>query len=334
MSAAARWRPTATIEVLHRRAALLAAARQFFRARSVLEVDTPALVQHAVTDVHIHSASVQLPGEARTLFLHTSPEYTMKRLLAAGSGDIFQIAHVFRGQEQGRCHNAEFTLIEWYRCGYSMLQLMREVAELTRILVGTADVSASGVVAADAPEPEFLRYERAFERELGLNPLTVNDAGLRACALTQGLEARLSETCNRDELLDWLMGVCVGPRLGHNALCFVHHYPASQAALARLDPEDARLALRFELYFKGIELANGFEELTSAVEQRARFEADRCERARRGLDAPGMDEFLLAALASGLPPACGVALGFERVLMLNLGAECIEQVLPFPLERA
>lgn len=318
------WAPSASLATLRLRAELLAAARRFFAERRVLEVDTPALVRHAVTDPYIHSAQVQLPGHAAPLYLHTSPEYAMKRLLAAGSGDIYQIAHVFRGEEAGRLHNAEFTLIEWYRCGFSMQQLMQEVAELARALLG---------LAPEAPV-EALSYEAAFQRELDCAPLTASDAALRSLATRARLEPRLAEQCEREELLDWLMGSAVGPRLGADRLCFVHSYPASQAALARLDRNDPRVALRFELYYRGLELANGFEELADAAEQRARFEADRQQRLRHGRPAPQIDPALLAALAAGLPDVSGVALGFDRVLMLRTGASDIGAVLAFPLERA
>ena len=303
---------------------MLAATRAFFAERGVLEVDTPALVHHAVTDRHIHSARVDLPGHGAPLHLHTSPEYAMKRLLAAGSGDIYQLAHVFRGSEQGRWHNAEFMLIEWYRCGQSMRQLMAEVATLTCTLLA---------LPADTPV-EYLRYAVGFGRELGIDPLTVSEAALREAAIAQQLDPGVAERCDRDELLDWLMGAAIGPRLGREGLCFVHHYPASQAALARLDTADSRVALRFELYRNGVELANGFEELADAGQQRARFESDRRQRAAAGLPVPAIDEALLAALEAGLPPASGVALGFERLLMLRLGASDIRQVLPFPLDCA
>ncbi|HEY6452372.1 MAG TPA: EF-P lysine aminoacylase EpmA [Steroidobacteraceae bacterium] len=324
MSEQDAWRPTASLPALRRRAELLAAARAFFAARRVLEVDTPALVRHAVTDPHLHSARVSLPGHDAPLYLHSSPEYAMKRLLAAGSGDIFQIAHVFRGHEHGRWHNAEFTLIEWYRCGFSMPQLMSEVAQLAQGLLGLAPESAV----------ESIRYAQAFERELGLDPLAADDDALRALAIEHGLDRPVADRCTRDELLDWLMASAVGPRLGADGLCFVHHYPASQAALARLDAADPRVALRFELYCHGVELANGFEELGDAAEQRARFQQDRGLRERSGRCMPALDEALLSALAAGLPAVAGVALGFDRVLMLALGATQIAQALPFPLERA
>jgi len=173
------WRPSASLPTLRLRAALLASAREFFAERRVLEVDTPALVRHAVSDLHIHSAQVQLPGQATPLFLHTSPEYAMKRLLAAGSGDIYQIAHVFRGEERSRLHNAEFTLIEWYRCGYSMQQLMQEVAQLALLLLG---------LPLEAPF-ETLSYTQAFERELDCAPLTASEQQLQALAIRQRCRA-------------------------------------------------------------------------------------------------------------------------------------------------
>jgi lysyl-tRNA synthetase class 2 len=324
MSADELWRPSAAMPTLRLRAELLAAVRAFFAARNVLEVDTPALVRHAVTDVHIHCASVELPGHAAPLYLHSSPEYAMKRMLAAGSGDIYQITHVFRGDEISALHNAEFTLIEWYRCGYSMAALMAEVAQLAAELLA---LPASVRV-------QYLHYAAAFERELGVDPLRAEESALRELALAHGLELAVAHGCSRDELLDWLMASVLGPRLGRSGLCFVHHYPASQAALARLDPEDPRVAMRFELYRAGVELANGFEELSDAQQQRARFELDRQERTRRGLSVPAIDETLLSALAAGMPAVAGVALGFDRLLMLRLGAQRIEQVLPFALERA
>jgi lysyl-tRNA synthetase class 2 len=312
------------MHTLRLRAELLAATRAFFAERGVLEVDTPALVRHAVTDPHLHSAEVHLPGYPQTLYLHTSPEFAMKRLLAAGSGDICQIAHVYRGEEFGRLHNAEFTLIEWYRCGYSMSALMDEVAQLTQRLLAVSPVLPV----------ESLSYSQAIERATGCEPLGATESQLRRVAIEQGLELRLAARCQRDELLDWLMAGVVGPRLGAGTLCFVHGYPATQAALARLDPDDARIARRFELYHRGVELANGFEELTDAAEQRARFEADREQRRQRQLPLPAIDPALLEALESGLPPVAGVALGFDRVLMLRTGADEIGAVLPFPLTRA
>ncbi len=322
------WRPTASREMLRLRAALLARARGFFAARGVLEVDTPIVVNAPVTDVHIHSARVALEpagpaGAARApFFLHTSPEYAMKRLLAAGTGDIYQICHVVRALERGRLHNAEFTLIEWYRLGCSLDALMSEVEALVRELLGAPAASRASA---------RLTYREAFLRTLALDPFTAPSAQLQEHARQAGFDRTAT---GRDELLELLMGTVIGPRLGRSALTFVHGYPASQAALARLDPDDPRAAQRFELYCDGIELANGFHELTSAGEQRSRFERDIEERRRLGLPEAAVDEHLLAALEAGLPDCCGVALGFDRTVMLAAGAERIDAVLPFPIERA
>jgi lysyl-tRNA synthetase class 2 len=358
------WRPTASLVTLEQRAILLARARRFFADGGVLEVDTPVVVNSPVTDIHIHSAQVNLgPAAEHGYFLHTSPEYAMKRLLAAGSGDIYQICHVVRGFERGRLHNAEFTLIEWYRLGFTLDDLMSEVDALVRALLGPV---ATGRVS------ERITYREAFLRELQLDPFTAsmaelqeaaaklgfNGAGTSSSTATPGSTAtpsrnsaaapgRDSNTArgrdsghsadrgpSRDELLDLLMGATVGPRLGTNALTFVHAYPATQAALARLDPNDSRAALRFELYCDGVELANGFNELASATEQRARFNQDNADRGRMGLPVHPPDEFLLAALEAGLPECSGVALGFDRTVMLATGAKTIDEVLAFPTERA
>jgi len=345
--------------MLVRRADLLATTRAFFAERHVLEVDTPAVVNAAVTDVHIHSARVTFsdPGSgrevhlARPYFLHTSPEYAMKRLLAAGSGDIYQICHVVRGLERGRQHNAEFTLVEWYRLGFSLDELMSEVDALVRRLLGEAARYFSS---------ERLTYREVFLREAGVDPLTASLGELESLARSVGFSGNRAPastsasppasapasptgstlatppafTEHRDELLELLMGTLVGPRLGASALTFVHGYPATQAALARLDPRDPRTALRFELYCRGMELANGFQELASASEQRARFESDNAERRRLGLPAFDIDERLLAALEAGLPECSGVALGFDRTVMLATQASHIEAVMAFPTERA
>ena len=319
------WRPTASRAMLEQRAVLLARARSFFADGGVLEVDTPMVVNAPVTDIHIHSAQVNLgPGAQHGYFLHTSPEYAMKRLLAAGCGDIYQICHVVRGFERGRLHNAEFTLIEWYRLGFTLDDLMSEVDALVRALLGPV---------ATGRNSERITYRDAFLRELQIDPFTATLDELGAAAAKLGFKGSAPPP-PRDELLDLLMGAAVGPRLGTNALTFVHAYPASQAALARLDPQDPRAALRFELYCDGVELANGFNELAAANEQRARFNQDNAERSRAGLPVHVPDEFLLGALEAGLPECSGVALGFDRTVMLATGAKHIDEVLAFPTERA
>jgi lysyl-tRNA synthetase class 2 len=281
------------------------------------------MVNAPVSDVNIGSVKVQMAGhDGSPLFLHTSPEYAMKRLLAAGAGDIYQVCHVFRGAERGRLHNPEFTMVEWYRLGFSLEQLMHEVAELVRTLL-----------RRDLPL-ELVSYRDAVRRHAGLDPLDAGIEELQRAAQALGFDARHAREAGRDELLDLIVGAKVGPALGSGTLTFMHRYPASQAALARLDPADPRLALRFELYHRGIELANGYHELTEAAEQRRRFSADQQARASRGLPVALLDQRLLAALDAGLPDCAGVALGFDRVLMLALDLASIEDVLAFPTERA
>jgi lysyl-tRNA synthetase class 2 len=322
------WRPSASLATLRRRAAALASSREFFRARGVLEVETPALVNAPVSDVNLGSVRVDMPGHPTPLWLHTSPEYAMKRLLAAGSGDIFQICRVYRGAERGRQHNPEFTMLEWYRLGFSLDDLMREVAALVGELLTTS------------LPVEFVSYRDALRRYANVDPFDTDDAELRSVARSLGFDAARAATpggardAGRDELLDLIVGARVGPALGANALTFLHRYPASQAALARLDPDDPRTALRFELYHRGIELANGYHELASGAEQRARFAADLETRAARGLPVAAIDVNLLAALDAGLPDCAGVALGFDRVMMLACDASSIDEVLAFPTERA
>jgi elongation factor P--(R)-beta-lysine ligase len=321
----ADWRPGASLERLRQRAAMLAGIRQFFSARSVLEVDTPQLVNHAVTEVNLHSAQVRWPDGSDSLrYLHTSAEYAMKRLLAAGTGDIYQLCHVFRGEETGPLHNSEFMMLEWYRLGWPLERAMSEVDELLRTLL------PAGALAATAQQS----YQQVFQDAVGCDPLSDSDAAIAACARDQGFDARLLQRCTRDDILDLLMGARVGPQLGQAGPLFLHRYPASQAALACLDPRDPRVALRFELYYQGVELANGFEELADEAAQRDRFEADRRQRAARGRYVPDLDEWLLAALAHGLPACSGVALGVDRLLMLASSATRLAEVMAFTTERA
>jgi lysyl-tRNA synthetase class 2 len=317
------WQPSARIDALRLRAALLDRTRAFFRVRGVLEVETPLAVSHTVSDPQIES--LRLAGDAPR-YLHTSPEYAMKRLLAAGSGDIFQVCKVFRAGELGALHNPEFTMIEWYRVGMGLEEIMAETAALAAQL-------CDGWEHAGAPV-EYIDYRTALLGKLGMDPLAADDAELAARCRESGLTPQSIETCGRDQLLDFLVATRVGPALGMNGLTCLHHYPASQAALAELDATDPRTALRFELYAAGVELANGYVELADSTEQARRFEADRLLRASRDLPDIAPDPRLLGALRSGMPPCAGVALGFDRVLMLAAGARRIEEVLAFAWERS
>jgi lysyl-tRNA synthetase class 2 len=318
------WRPSASLEVLRLRARLLAEVRAFFAERGVLEVETPLLARAGVTDVHLASLVTRIAGQPAPFYLQTSPEYAMKRLLAAGSGDIYQVCKAFRDGEAGRGHNPEFTLIEWYRLGFDHYRLMDEVAALLSRLLG-----------ARLPEPpELLSYAGAFARVLGIDPYAAPLDALHAAAAAR-LGADLESLgAGRDTVLDLLMGALVGPALGRGRVTFVDEYPASQAALARLLPGTPPRAARFEAYVEGLELCNGFAELADAAEQRRRFAADRAARVARGLPDVASDERLLAALAAGLPDSAGVAVGFDRIVMLAGGLANIGEVLAFPVDDA
>ena len=294
-------------------------ARTFFAERGVLEVETPLLSRAAIPDPNLASAEVRLPGIAHSFYLHTSPEFFMKRLLAAGSGDIWQACKVFRGAEHGRQHNPEFTMIEWYRLGFDHHALMDEVAALLRTLLPEL---ANGDVR--------LTYAEAFERYAGLDPFTAEMGELAATVEGFGLD---TQGLDRDTLLDAIASHTVYPQLGHGRVAFVHAFPASQAALARLDDADSRCARRFEAFVAGMELANGFHELVDAAEQRRRFEAENEKRSVLGLAPMPLDENLLAALEAGMPDGAGVALGFDRVVMLAAGASSLREVISFDFDR-
>lgn len=314
------WRPTAPIATLEIRASMLRAAREYFTATRALEVDTPTISSAAVTDVHL--ASVAATAIARSTFLHTSPEYAMKRLLAAGCGDIWQICKVYRDGESGRSHNPEFTLIEWYRLGMDHHALMSDVERL---------IGAMLPPSRAFDRSERLTYREAVHLHAGIDPFDDPLAVLIARLESSGIEVPGDVKNDRDGCLDLIMGVLVGPQLGHDRLTFIYDYPASQAALAQIR---GPVASRFEAYMDGLELCNGFHELANATEQRARFERDLAERAKRGLPAMPIDERFLAALDHGLPECSGVALGFDRLVMCATGAKHIDAVLAFPFERA
>lgn len=309
-----RWRPAASAAALRRRAAGLARIRGFFAERDVIEVETPVLAAAGVTDAQLDGYPVPA---ADGRWLQTSPEYAMKRLLAAGFGDCYQITRAFRAGERGRLHNPEFSLLEWYRVGFDHHRLMAEVADLVTLLLGPGETAT-------------LSYREAFARAGLPDPLTATAPALAAAA--RDAHGPLDPALPRSTLLDLLFGTVVQAALP--ARCFVTDFPAEQAALARLSPRDPRVAERFELFCESVELANGFHELTDATEQRARFAADRDRRRAEGRPAPAMDERLLAALEAGLPDCAGVALGLDRLFMLAEGAASVEAVMAFPWERS
>ena len=316
------WRPTAALDTLRLRAQLLRRARDYFAASGALEVETPVLVRAAVTDVHLESLEVRRSDGTRVGFLHTSPEYAMKRLLCAGAPHVYQVAHVFREGERGRRHNPEFTMIEWYRLGMDHFELMRDVEALLRALL-----EPQRPVGPTA----HLTYAEAFEAALGVDPLGAATADIEAALRRSGLDLPHALGGDRDGLLDLAMATRVTARFAEDRITFVRDFPASQAALARVS---GAVAARFEAFWGGLELANGFHELGDADEQARRFAADTALRARNGQPVREADTTLLAALAAGLPPCAGVALGFDRVVMIATGARHIDEVIGFPIERA
>lgn len=295
---------------------MTAAARDFFKSRKVLEVTTPILAHATTTDPNIESLSTEtVHGPA---YLHTSPEYNMKRLLASGYPDIFQIAPVFRHGEAGRHHLPEFTMIEWYRRDFGLHDMMQETAEMIVELLPARALQAT----------RHRTYREVFVDYLGIEPIADSVTALAAAtAADEQLRAALGS--DRDAWLDFAMTTCIAPAFDTHKLTVVYHYPKSQAALARICPDDERVADRFEVYLGSIELANGFVELTDAGEQRDRFRKDQQRRADAGLPLHDIDEALLAALESGLPPCAGVALGLERLLMLQVNAEHVHDVVTF-----
>ena len=316
------WRPSADLATLKLRASLLAHAREYFARSGALEVETPLLVRAAVTDVQIESLEVRGPDDRTCGFLHTSPEYAMKRLLAAGSGDIYQISHVFRGGERGARHHPEFTMIEWYRVGSDDRRLMDDVERLVAELLG----GHRPVAAA-----RHVTYNQAFVDGLGVEPLTASPERLRGALEHAGIHVPDSVSGDRDALLDLGLSQVVAPAFPTDRLTFVTQFPASQAALAR---SDGNVAARFEAFWGALELANGFHELGDAREQSRRFAEDRRLRAERGLPDRAPDERLLAALAAGLPDCAGVALGFDRLVMIAADRTRIDEVLAFTNEHA
>ena len=314
--AALDWRPGASLQTLRLRARLLEQIRAFFVARGVLEVDTPLLGPAPGSDPQQHCLDVELPGGGRR-YLQPSPEFAMKRLLAAGSGSIYQVCKAFRAGEHGPRHRVEFTLLEWYRTGFDYRALMDEVQALVCGLLGR-------------PAAQIFSYGELFERHAGVDAFTTDEAALWQRVAAAGIEpSAVLRAAGRDAALDILLTRLIEPAIAPLGVVFIHDYPASQAALARLRSGQPQIAERFELYVDGIELANGWSELTDAAQQRGRFEKDNRIRQAAGLPKVPLDEHLLAALAHGLPNCAGVALGFDRLLMLAAGAANIGAVQAF-----
>ncbi|MFT7472661.1 MAG: lysyl-tRNA synthetase class 2 [Kiritimatiellia bacterium] len=315
------WKPSASLQNLQQRAYALAKIRRFFSERDVLEVETPLLASSTVPDVYIESIAAEVVegNSSSKNFLQTSPEFFMKRLLASGSGSIYQIAKAFRQEEKGARHNIEFTLLEWYRLSYSLDQLMTELEQLVQEVLDCGPISR-------------FSYREIFRQHLQIDPHEISLEELQQLAAT---EIDLSGSdLSKTDYLQLLLSNSIEPKLP--PYCIIYDYPADQAALATLatDEHGVVVAKRFELFGHSMELANGYFELSDATEQRARFEKDNAARREKGLQTHDADEKLIAALESGLPSCSGVAVGVDRLLMLLVGAKNISEVISFDSERA
>jgi len=323
------WQPTMDWQNAKQRAHILAQIRSFFLALDIIEVETPLLSHATVTDVHLDAFSTLYNysaeshcDESTNLYAQTSPEFAMKRLLASGYGCCYQICKAFRHEQQGRYHNPEFTMLEWYRVGFDHFQLMDEVAELLSSVLGCQQV-------------ERISYQELFIREVAIDPLMTNrDELIRIISAHDKLSDWLEQEDCLDTLLQFIMAELIEPNIGDNKPCFVYNFPASQASLAKISLKDPRVAERFECYFKGIELANGFHELTDVAQQKLRFEQDNQTRTTLGKIEQDIDQHFISALEHGLPACAGVALGIDRLVMLALTVNKIDQVITFPIVNA
>jgi len=319
------WKPTANLKALKLRAELYALIRRFFAERGVLEVETPILSQSGITDPNIESFQLQFVGPKAggggQRWLRTSPEYPLKRMLAAGVGDCYELGRVFRNGEAGRRHNPEFTMLEWYRIGSTHHQLMDETAVLVKDALHLAGRRAT---------VRDVSFRQLYHDSFGFDPLTVSEGELRGPLVVFDIDPT---GLTRDDWLDLLMTHLIQPAIPANRILIVYDYPASQCALAKIRPGDVPVAERFEVFVGSLELANGYHELTDAAEQRERFGRDLGVRQKRASVQPPVDERLLAALPK-LPECAGVALGVDRLLMAMLGSDRIADVLAFPFDRA
>ncbi len=310
-----------TAEKLHflrERAHMLRKTRDFFAERNVIEVDCPALGLSAPVDLHIEVMKVQLKDQ-QIGYLHTSPEYGMKRLLAMGIGDIYQISHVFRDGEIGPLHNPEFTMAEWYRIGFSFDQMIEETLDFICLFL------------KELPSVRLF-YADAFFHYLGINYTTQTAEDLLALAKAKDISlSQDAASWDKDTLLQALMSIVIEPHLGQDHLLVLQHFPTTQSALAKTMrlPHGEEVACRFEVYYRGMELANGYYELTDPMEQRRRFEQTNQQRLKAGKNPLTIDEKFLTALELGIPDCCGVAVGFDRLMLLKTAQSSLERVLPF-----
>jgi lysyl-tRNA synthetase class 2 len=312
------WQPTAKLPALQARALMYQQVRQFFSERKVLEVETPLMCARSITDPYIQ------PFMVGDRYLQTSPEYAMKRLVAADAGSIYQICKAFRQEEAGNMHNPEFTMVEWYRIGFDHVQLMQETDELLQLILDTNQPAKK------------VSYQQLFMQNFELNPHTTDIEALKTCAAKHdiNLTATASAGLNLTDWLQLLMSHVIEPQLTGPVPWIIYDFPAAQAALAKVIDGEYPVAARFEVYMQGIELANGYYELLNAAEHSKRFAADNVKRKETGVNVHQADERLLAALEAGMPDCAGIALGLDRVLMLKLQAKSISEVLSFSINNA
>ena len=317
------WQPRSSVDSSSRRAAMLKRARDFFDQRFVLEVDTPTLSRFAVSDVQIESIEARLALDAgASWYLQTSPEYSMKRLLCSGYPDIYQICKVFRDAESGRHHQPEFTMVEWYRLDYGLSEIMQETLDFITTVIDENHMTKP---------PVFVSYAEAFSEHAGIDCSAADPESLANLPDADD-DLRVSVGDRHTEWLNLVLAEKISPKFPTDQLTVLHHYPAGQAALARICPDDASVADRFEVFAGPLELANGYVELLDPKEQIDRFERDQESRQRADRPQRPIDELFVGALQSGLPACAGVAVGFDRLHMLNEGIDDIRQTLCFPFE--
>ena len=314
-------------EVAKQRANILEKIRIFFRNRNVIEVETPSLCGNTVTDVYIDALDSEyhyssIADQSQKLYLQTSPEYSMKKLLASGYGDIYQICKAFRDEEMGRYHNPEFTILEWYRLEFDHFKLMTEVSSLLMEVL-------------NCKQPTKISYQKIFIENVFIDPLNTNRIELLSVLqkFNKSSDWLIIEE-ELDILLEVIFSEIIEPLIGIDAPCFIYNFPATQASLARISPNDIRVAERFECYYKGIELVNGFHELADVKIQQSRFEKDNLQRKNKGMLEKPIDSNFILALESGLPDCAGVALGIDRLVMLVCGLKSIEEVITFSINNA
>ena len=326
------WQSTLSWHNAKKRAKILQQIRLFFNEREVVEVETPTLSQGTITDLHLEALTCRYnflsdnaSSQSALFYLQTSPEFHMKRLLASGYGCIFQISKAFRHEEAGSHHNPEFTMLEWYRVGFDHFDLMQEVSALLKTILV-------------CPEPNKVTYQSLFLDRVNIDPLNTNRVELLALIEYHQMSSDWliidSIDSSNDMLLQFIFSEIIEPSIGINAPCFVYNFPKSQASLAKLSITDERVAERFECYYQGVELVNGFHELTDSKIQIERFHEDNKNRIAKKLKKMPIDKHFINALSQGLPPCSGVALGVDRLVMLALNTDKIEQVITFPIERA